>query len=315
MRLLVTGALGHIGSRLIHGLRPGAYDEVVIVDNLLTQRYCALFGLSDGVRFRFVDADICTAELGPLFEGIDVAIHLAAITDAASSFEKQEEVERVNLHGTERVAAACSAHGVRLIFPSTTSVYGTAEHQVDEDCGPDGLKPQSPYAVSKLRAEEHLIALGEAGQLRSSILRLGTIFGTSIGMRFHTAVNKFSWQATYGKPLTVWRTALHQRRPYLDLGDAVRAFEFVIAHDRFDHRVYNVVTENASVNDVVEAIRASIPDVRVEYVDAAIMNQLSYDVSNARFRGLGFEFRGRLADGVADTLALLRASTSATRGA
>ena len=66
----------------------------------------------------------------------------------------------------------------------------------------------------------------EKAGLRFITCRFGTIFGTSIGMRFHTAVNKFCWQAVIGQPITVWRTALHQYRPYLDLKDAVKAIVY-----------------------------------------------------------------------------------------
>ena len=55
------------------------------------------------------------------------------------------------------------------------------------------------------------------------ILRLGTILGFSKGIRFHTAVNKFCFQASLSQELTVWRTVLHQRRPYLILEDFNRA--------------------------------------------------------------------------------------------
>src|SRR6201999_1435543 len=97
--------------------------------------------------------------------------------------------------------------------------------------------------------------------------RFGTIFGTSVGMRFHTAVNKFCWQAVMGQPLTVWRTAYNQRRAYLDLSDAVRAIAFFIEKNLFDGRIYNVVTTNSTVGDVVEAIRIHVPKVQIEYVD------------------------------------------------
>ena len=60
------------------------------------------------------------------------------------------------------------------------------------------------------------------------ILRLGTIVGISEGMRFHTAVNKFCYQAALNKPLTIWKTALNQKRPYLDLKDGVNSIIFII---------------------------------------------------------------------------------------
>lgn len=306
MRLLVTGCLGHIGSRFIHSLRPGELEDVILLDNLSTQRYCSLFNLPAGVRFRFVEADICTADLGALMVGVDTVVHLAAITDATSSFAIREQVERVNLEGTRRVAAACAASGARLFFPSTTSVYGTQKEVVDESCADEDLKPQSPYADSKLAAERLLQALGRELGLRFVVCRFGTIFGTSMGMRFHTAINKFCWQACVGAPITVWRTALDQRRPYLDLGDAVAAMRFMLERDQFDGQVYNVVTANATVSEIVALISSLVPDLAVELVDSPIMNQLSYTVAADRIGALGFVPAGRLADGIRDTVAWLR---------
>ena len=307
MRLVVTGALGHIGSRLIHGLRPGAFEEVVLLDNLSTQRFCSLFNLPAGVPFRFVEGDVCTYDLARLFAGADVVVHLAAVTNAEGSFEIQERVEQVNFTGTQRVAEACVGAGARLVFLSTTSVYGPQSEVVDEECGQEALKPQSPYAESKMRADELLRRMAAEQALRVFIGRFGTICGTSIGMRFHTAVNRFCWQACMGEPLSVWRTALHQRRPYLELGDAVRAIEFVSANDLFDGRVYNVVTENSTVGAIVDEIRRHAADVRVQFVDSAVMNQLSYTVRAERIRAEGFEFTGSLAEGIAETMTLLRA--------
>jgi nucleoside-diphosphate-sugar epimerase len=313
VKLAITGALGHIGSRLVHSLRPGEFDEVLLIDNLATQRFASLFNLPDGVRFRFVQADVLQADLTRLFDGMDVVIHLAAITNAAGSFEIQEEVERVNHVGTELVAAACLATKSRLVFLSTTSVYGTANEIVDEDCAESELRPQSPYATSKLRAEKRLAELAQTNDLRFVALRFGTIYGTSIGMRFHTAVNKFCWQACLGEPVSVWRTALHQKRPYLELGDAVRALRFIIERDLFDGRVYNVLTDNATVGDIVEAIKTCVPDLQVELVDSAIMNQLSYTVSTARFLATGFSYEGNLENGIRSTVDLLRGARPRAR--
>lgn len=311
MNIIVTGGLGHIGSEAIRSLPaqfPGS--RITIVDNLLTQRYCSLFDLPETGRYRFVEADTLTGDLEPLFEGADVAIHLAAITDAANSFDNQQQVELVNFNSTERVAQACIKHGCRLIFPSTTSVYGTQNDVVDEGCGMDELKPQSPYAESKLKAELMLKELGKTQGLRFVTLRLGTIFGISRGMRFHTAVNKFIWQASMGTPITVWRTAMDQKRPYLDLRDAVRALAFVIGSDRFDTETYNVVTVNATVREIVAAITRWIPNLAVELVDTRIMNQLSYNVSRSKFEALGFTFTGDLEEGVARSIALIRNAKS-----
>ena len=307
MRLLITGALGHIGSRFIHALCPGVYDEVVLLDDLSTQRYCSLFGLPDGVPFRFIEADICTADLNALFASVDLVIHLAAVTDAVSSFDAAEHVDRVNFDGTRRVAEACVAQDCSMIFVSTTSVYGTTAETVDEACSPEELKPQSPYANSKLRAERFLSALAEQHPLRFVTCRFGTIFGTSPGMRFHTAINKFIWQACTGHPLTVWRSAMDQTRPFLDIRDAVRALEFIIRRAQFDNGVYNVLTESTTVRRIVEIIGTYIPDIAVDFVDSRIMNQLSYEVCSGKFRALGFRFCGSLDRGIRESVEMIGA--------
>ena len=313
-KILITGALGHIGSRLIHSLKPGDFEEVVLVDNLSTQRYPSLFNLPRHVPFRFVEADVLTADLGDLLRGSDVVIHLAAIANAAGSFDIQKQVEQVNYDGTVRIARACIDNGAKLVFLSTTSVYGTQDEIVDEACSVENLRPQSPYAESKLRAERMLQLLGQNEGLGFVTCRFGTIYGISPGMRFHTAVNKFIWQACLGQPITVWRTALHQKRPYLELGDAVRALRFIVKTERFDNEIYNVLTDNLTVNQIVETIKEFVPDIRVELVDSRIMNQLSYTVLCDKFRQLGFRFEGKIRNGVGESVSLLHGLRVASLG-
>jgi len=305
MRIVVTGALGHVGSRLIRELAmawPGA--EVVMVDNLATERYASLFNLPDGCHYEFVEADVLTADLIALFTGADAVVHLAALTNGARH-DFHARMERVNVDGTERVARACAAMGIGLLFPSTTSVYGVPHGIVTEHCADADLRPQSPYAESKLRSEDLLRSLGRDDGLRFVIFRMGTIFGPSIGMRFHTAVNQFCWRAVTGQPLEVWTTASHQFRPYLDLTDAVRAMIFMLRRGQYDGRVYNVLTLNATVTHVIDVLRTYVPDLRITYVDSPLMNDLSYCVDDERFTRLGFEVRGSLERGIGDTVAML----------
>jgi len=72
-----------------------------------------------------------------------------------------------------------------------------------------------------------------------------------------------------------------------------------------------VLTDNSTVGEIVDVIREHIPDTQIVYVDSPIMNQLSYNVSNEKFRRLGFRFQGSIARGVADTVRLLRGVTQA----
>ncbi len=299
--------MGHIGSRLIRTLPdqfPGA--EIVLLDNLSTQRFCSVFNLPAHGQYRFQELDILTADLDTYFTGADVIVHLAAITNAEGSFEIHEQVEQTNFVGTERVAQACIRAGAALIFLSTTSVYGTQAEEVDEHCSASELNPQSPYAASKLRAEQLLQQFGKEQGLRFIICRFGTIFGASEGMRFHTAVNKFIWQACVGIPLTVWTSALDQKRPYLDLEDAVRAVHFIIEKGLFDGQIYNVLTLNATVREIVTLIREFVPDLQVTLVDHQIMNQLSYTVSCTMFCSLGFTFSNELRNRIEASVKLMR---------
>jgi nucleoside-diphosphate-sugar epimerase len=306
MKIVITGALGHIGSVLIRMLPdrfPGA--EIVMIDNMATLRYPSLFDLPARGRYCFVEADVREVDLRPLFEKAQNVVHLAATTDAEGSVSNRTATEANNYNATAKVAEACAETGARLIHLSSTSVYGTQAETVSEDCPAEDLKPQSPYAESKLKEEKLLQSLHNS-RLKAVICRFGTIFGPSPGMRFHTAVNKFCWQAVMRQPLTIWRTAYDQKRPYLDLRDAICAIAHVIERDLFDGRVYNVLSLNATVRDLVEAIAKVLPDLKLSFVDSPIMNQLSYEVSAQRFIDGGFTFTGDLQRGIGDTVAMLR---------
>jgi UDP-glucose 4-epimerase len=307
INILITGPLGHIGSKFIHSLSENHnIDKVILIDNFYTLRYPSLFNLPTGVKFKFIEADILKYDFENILIDIDVVIHLAAITEAANSFEMEDKVMEVNFQGTTKVAEACAKTGKKLIFISTTSVYGTENDLVDEDCSDDELQPQSPYAKSKLLAESSLFRLSEKYQdFQFVICRFGTIFGTSIGMRFHTAINKFIWQAAVDEPVTVWKTALNQRRPYLLLDDAVRALYFIIDHDHFNNTVYNVLSINITVNEIIDEIKKYLPGLKINFVDSKIMNQLSYEVSCEKFKALGFEFKGTIRD-IVDSIRLLK---------
>lgn len=289
-KILITGGLGHIGSRLIRELS----GDKVILDSLITQRYCSLFDITGD--FKFILGDIIKIDFEAILGDIFAVIHLAAATDAAESHNNREKYILNNYIGTKRLADACLKTGTRLFFPSTTSVYGSQQEKIDEEC--KELKPQCPYAESKLMAENYLRSLPG---LKFVICRFGTIYGWSVGMRFHTAVNLFTWQAINNIPLTVWKTALNQKRPYLYLGDAIKAVNHILYNDLFDQQTYNVLTGNHTVGDIVNTLK-QMRDVSITLVDSPIMNQLSYEVDDAKFKKTGFEPVGNLHAGVQETI-------------
>ena len=299
--------MGHIGSKATRELPrmfPGC--EIVMIDNLLTQRYSSLFNLPEEGNYQFHEADILTTDLKPIFNGANVALHFAAITDATNSFQNREKVEKDNYDGTVKVAKVCKELDCPMIHLSSTSVYGTQKAVVAEDCSSDDLKPQSPYAETKLKEENYLRSLGFDKQFRFVIFRFGTICGTSPGMRFHTAINKFCWQAVMGQPLTVWTTAKNQKRPYLALSDAIGAIAYFIKNKLYDGETYNVLSENLTVSSIIEILDQVIPQIEIQYVDSEIMNQLSYEVSDQKIRKVGCKFSGNIRENIIETINLFR---------
>ncbi len=311
MRIVITGALGHIGSYLLRSL-PEQFKEleIIAIDSLVTQRYFSIFNLPNIAKYQFIEADVTKANLFDLVGNADILIHLAALTDATSSFENKNLVEENNLNSTDKVANFCLESNIKLISMSSTSVYGTQEATVDENCSEDELKPQSPYAEIKLKEERLIANISKKYDFKSVIFRPGTIYGISPGMRFHTAVNKFCWQAVMNKPITVWKTAMDQKRPYLDLLDLSNAIAYVINKNLFNNEIYNVLTENLTVNEILNTIKTYSPNLTIELVDSHIMNQLSYEVLNSKIKKNGFKFCGNINKGIKDTIEQLRQSNS-----
>ncbi len=305
MKCVITGALGHIGSALIRKL-PDLFDNpsIVMIDDLSTQRYASLFNLPTTASYEFIEGKVQSVDWTKILKDADVVIHLAATTDASGTANKPELVYDNNFSGTQAVAQACLLFGVPLIFPSTTSVYGSQEKVVDELCAE--LQPQSPYADCKIKEESLLRQMCQQEGLKVAICRLGTIYGISQGMRFHTAVNKFCWQAVVKQPLTIWETALDQKRPYLSLDDAVHALAWIVKNNLFTGEIYNIVTGNHTVRQVVSMIEESNGKCEISLVKHAIMNQLSYEVISDKFKTTGFTFSGSLKKGVEDTVCLIR---------
>jgi hypothetical protein len=75
--------------------------------------------------------------------------------------------------------------------------------------------------------------------------------------------------------------------------------------NRFAGSVFDAVTVHATVAEVIEALRAHLPDLSVTLVDSPLMNELSFRVDGDGLRALGIEFTGSIREGVAETLALL----------
>lgn len=318
MKILITGALGHIGSQLIRSL-PTAYSgvQIIMLDNMITQRYASLFNLPSNGNYHFIENDVLETDqtkfnLNELINSVNYVIHLAALTDATKSFDQPEQMHNINFTITKRIAELCTKYHKPLFFPSSTSVYGPKTNDkpitIDDIEPRNYIQPQSPYAESKLREENLLLSLHREQGLPVVICRFGTIYGPSPGMRFHTAVNKFCWQAVLEQPISVWETAMQQLRPYLALEDATRIINYILTYNLFNGEIYNVITENHTVENVISKIQTLIPTAKVQLTKSKIMNDSSFIVRCEKLNKLGFEFVGNLSSGIQQTIALLQQS-------
>ncbi|MEN9625901.1 MAG: hypothetical protein RL557_229 [archaeon] len=307
MKVLVTGGLGHIGSKLIREYAKRTDVELIkILDNLSTQRYPSLFNLPEK-KFEFIEGDIMDLNLlRKSMKDIDIVIHLASVTDAPSTINNPELTNKVIFEGTwNTVNAAMHAKVNRFLYASTTSVYGEAEGMVDENVPEALYKPASPYAEAKRKTEKLLQEISKETSFPIIVLRKGTIFGTSIGMRFHTAINKFCYLAAMNKPLTVWDSALESKRPYLGLNDCIQAYRFFETHGQ-SGEVYNVVTKNYEMKEIIETIQRVIPEVKVTITKSPLLNQKPYHVSDEKIRQLGFTPSDDLYENMKETIELFK---------
>jgi len=296
MKILVTGGLGHIGSYLINSI-PSEYD-IVAVDNMDTRRYCSLFNLKRYVNI--IRQDISTLSVKDL-EGVDAVLHLAGITTAVNS-DKLAVGLRKDVFDTVHMLNICKEAGVKkFIFPSTTSLYGTDQKVMTED---SKLNPQSAYAETKLQIEE-LISTGDHGSMDYLILRLGTIFGASKGMRFHTAVNKLCLQASLGEKLTVWKQNIDFNRPYLGLKDLRKCILHFLNREKGWNQTYNLLSENVKLSDVVLEIKRHKENVDIDMIDSPLENQFDYIVSDEKIRGQEFSPGQNIQNGILETFILL----------
>ncbi|MDC1137957.1 SDR family oxidoreductase [Candidatus Pelagibacter sp.] len=304
MNLLITGACGHIGSYLaenIHKIKK--IKKTILVDNLESNRFCSLFELNKKNKLKFYLRNIEKENSLNDFKNIKYVIHCASMTNAEKSFGKEDLMYKNNIDCLKTVIKFCKKNKAKLFHLSSTSVYGKQANIVDENCEEEYLKPQSPYADIKLIEEKMLKK--ESPNLIFNTFRFGTIAGVSKGIRFHTAVNKFCLNAAINEDIQVYKTALNQFRPYLSLSDALKSFQFCIEKDFFQNDIFNILSGNFTVNQILRMIKKYKKKIKVKLVDAEIMNQLSYHVSKEKIEKEGLYLNHNIENDIKNTIKLL----------
>ena len=304
MKLIITGACGHIGSYVAENIfKIKKIKKTILLDNLKSNRFCSLFDQKTKNKLEFHLADLTDEKSLDKFRKIDYLIHCASMTNAEKSFGKEKEMYKNNLDCLKTVINFCKKNKVKLIHMSSTSVYGKQAALVDETCEKKYLKPQSPYAKIKL-IEERM--LKKEKKLNYTTFRFGTISGISKGIRFHTAVNKFCLNAAINEDITVYQTALHQYRPYLSLKDAFKTFKFCIEKNFFKKDIYNALSGNFTVHQILNKVKKYKKNLRIKFVSSPIMNQLSYHVDNKKLSEQGLQLSHKIENDIKDTINLLK---------
>ena len=305
MKVLITGACGHIGSFLaenIHKIK--SISKTIIVDNLKSNRFNSLYNFEKKNNLNFFLRDLNNLNALNDFHNVDAIIHCASMTNAEKSFGKEKEMYRNNLNCLKTAMKYCINRNTKLIHLSSTSVYGKQTDLVDENCEMRFLKPQSPYAKIKL-IEERLLKKN-SNKLKYNTFRFGTITGVSKRIRLHTAVNNFCLNAAIGEKIKVYKTALHQYRPYLSIRDSFKVFKFCLENNFFENDIFNVLSGNFTVNQILNKIKKIKKRIKIVYVNSPIMNQLSYHVDDKKIKKKGLILKSNIDVDIKDTLLLFK---------
>ena len=283
MNVLVTGGAGYLGSvlipkLLIRGHRVRALDIGYFGLEHLRAMRPAVEILRQDLRSALADP----AALDQLLAGIDVVIHLAAISNDPSAELNPRLTEEVNFEATRDLALACKQRGIRAVFSSSCSVYGELEDEVDED---GQTKPLTTYAKSKVDSDNFIVGIADKSW-RPAILRNGTLFGFSPRMRFDLVINIFSYCSTLYNEVRVFGDGL-QWRPMLHVADCARALIHFAEHPDHKHLVYNIASENLRVVDLIPIFKAINPSCREVYVKLDNPDTRNYHVSTARMKAEG----------------------------
>lgn len=170
MKILVTGATGKVGSRLVPRLIARGYDVSILVRDAAKASGLTALGA------RPVSGDLFDAStLQAAVQGMDAIVHLAALF---RTLDDNEGIIKTNREGTAALATAAINAGVkRFIFTSTSNVYGSGYGRPAREDETVNINDPRAYAASKIAAEQQLAAFHREQGFDVRILRLGFVYG------------------------------------------------------------------------------------------------------------------------------------------
>lgn len=223
-RVLITGGVGFIGSRLARRLVDAGAD-VTLIDSLIPEFGSNLFNLS-GIEQR-VRLNICDVRdshaMKYLIKDRDFLFNLAGQTSHLDSMHDPYTDLEINAHAQLSILEACRHHnpGIRTVFASTRQIYGRPSYLPVDERHP--IRPVDVNGINKHAGESYHLLYHDVYGLRSCALRLTNTYGP--GMRVKDARQTF---------LGIWIRRLIEGRPVSIFGDGGQLRDFNYVDDCID---------------------------------------------------------------------------------
>lgn len=256
MRALVVGGAGFIGSHLCDALLARGV-ETWCVDNyhLGQPRNVAHLVGRPGFHLRQLDAQQ-RAAVRQLFAdaAFDVVFHLAANSDIRAGAQDSFLDMRLNFLTTLEVLEAMRLHGVgRIVFASTSAVFGETSDLLHEDYGP--LRPISFYGASKLAAEGYLSVYAHTFAIKTTIIRFPNVVG---GRATHGVLLDFARKLMATPDQLEVLGDGRQQKPYLHVSDLIAALLLALDRQETAFEVFHAAGEGTtSVREIAEFVTAA----------------------------------------------------------
>jgi nucleoside-diphosphate-sugar epimerase len=253
---LITGVAGFLGSTLADrlvadGWRVRGLDRFTAYYEESVKR-ANVAALASHPRFELIEADLLTADLPPMLDGVDVVFHEAGQPGIRRSWDDGFALyNELNVNVTQRLLEAVRRHPVeRLVFASSSSVYGrTSRPSVSER---DPTVPFNPYGVTKLTAELLCGAYAANFGVPAVSLRYFTVYGPR--QRPDMAIHRMIEAARSGRPFPVYGDGT-QVRDFTFVDDAVDATVRAACADVAPGSAINVAGgASASLRDVIDLV-------------------------------------------------------------
>lgn len=306
-RFLVTGAGGFIGAHVVSALvHAGASVRALLRYNSRNDRG-ALDWLEpeETAEVEVLLGDLRDAEsVRKPMEGIDVVLHLGAQIAIPYSYLNPRDFLETNVLGSLNVAQAALDAGVeRVVHTSTSEVYGSAQTPMITERHP--LEAQSPYAASKIGADQLMDSFHQSFDLPVTVLRPFNTYGPFQSAR--AVIPTIVSQALAGGTLRLG--SLHPRRDLTFVADTVAGFLAAASAPEAVGRTVQLGTgEDHSVGEVVEIVGELVGrELDVEVDDERVrpekseVQRLTSEPRLAR-ELLGWTPRASLRDGLAKTI-------------